>query len=226
MNSNIYALILADDTRQSGEQFGYTDDKTGASFAINSIANILSYVSIDKVFAVSTIDALNIRMQCCLENLGITIGEKYAEAIGRITANATKVLIISASYASISVTTIKTIIEIDEMRIVAPVDNRQRRYPVLIPSALLPRIKEPTIPESLADFIKERDSILFKIDVPDPGVINPFVEPKIEPKIEPVIEKISKAEKKLAKKADKPKIAAKSKVKPDNKPKRTLDVIL
>jgi molybdate transport system regulatory protein len=217
MNSNIYALILADDTRTSGEQFGYTDDKTGASFAISSIANILSYAGIDKVFAVSTVDSLNIRTQCRLENLGIAIGEKYAEAIGRITANAAKVLIIPASYSAISVTTIKAIIEINEMRIVVPMYKEQRGYPILIPIALLPRIKELTIPEKLEEFIKERDSRLFKIDIADPGVVKPFIEPKIET----IVEKVIKPDKKT----NKPKTFAKSKSKPDKKAKRTLDII-
>jgi molybdate transport system regulatory protein len=222
MNNNIYALILADDTRKGGEQFGATDE-TGASIAVSTIANILNYAGINKIFAASTLDAVSIRTQCRNENLGIAIGEKFAEGIQRITANAVTVLIIPSSYSAISVTTIKAIIEIDEMRIVAPVHMGQRGYPILGPAALLPRIKEPTIPERLEDFLKERDSRLFKIDVPDPGVVNPFVEPIIEiiPIAEPLVEKVIKPEKK----AVKPKAAAKSKPKPDNKPKRTLDVL-
>jgi hypothetical protein len=89
----------------------------------------------------------------------------------------------------------------------------QRGYPVLIPSALLPRIKEPTIPEKLEDFLKERDSCLFKIDVPDLGVVNPFVEPKIEPVIEKNV------------KPNKPKTSAKYKSNADSKVKHTLDAI-
>jgi molybdate transport system regulatory protein len=217
MNQNIYALILADDTRQSGEQFGYTDDETGASIAVSTIANILNYAGIVKIFAVSILDAVNIRTQCLNENIDIAIGEKYSEGISRIIAHATKVLLIPVGYSAISVTTVKAIIEVDEMRIVAPVYKEQRGYPILIPSALLPRIKELTIPEHLEDFINERDSRLFKIDVPDPGVVKPFIEPKIEP----IVEKIIKPNKKT----DKPKISAKSKSKPEKKAKRTLDVI-
>jgi CTP:molybdopterin cytidylyltransferase MocA len=216
MHSNIYALILADDTRTSGEQFGSTDE-TGASVAVSTIVNILNYAGIDKIFAVSTLDAVNIRTQCLNENVDIAIGEKYSEGISRITANASKILVIPVGYSAISVITVKAIIEIDEMRIVAPVYKEQRGYPIFIPTALLPRIKELTIPEKLEGFIKERDSRLFKIDVADPGVVQPFVEPKIEPIVEKVI--------KSNKKTDKPKISAKSKSKPDKKVKRTLDII-
>jgi molybdate transport repressor ModE-like protein len=170
MDSSIYAVILADDTREDGTQFGPPDDTEGVS-SVRRITEMFTEAGVAKIVVASIRDAKIIKKQCRSDNTEFALGEQYSDGILRVAEKSSRVFVLPTCYPTISSATITAMADSEKHTIVVPKYNDERGFPLLIPSALLPEINQPTIPGNLSDFIQARYNRIHELEVDDHGVV-------------------------------------------------------
>jgi molybdate transport repressor ModE-like protein len=174
MSKPVYALILADDTRPEGTQFG-SPSETGGSSPIRKITHLFREAGIENVVIVSTSDSKLIRQRHRQDYLEFALGEHYLEQIQRISAKASRIFLLPVCYSGVSGETIDKMLNVKTRGIIAPANKGELGFPLLIPPEILPKIANLTIPNKFENFINTRRAKITEIETADKGVVSQSV---------------------------------------------------